>query len=274
MADAEYVQFLQTRFPRLGLRWQGFRKVHNQVVKRIKRRIKTLELDNLAAYAVYLDRHPEEWRSLDGFCRITISRFYRDQDVFDVLRIDVLPELAQLALAHQQHELRCWCAGCASGEEAYTLSLLWHICLAPMFPTLQLRIVATEADPHMLERARRGQYDIKSLRELPPVWVALGFEPHDDRYTIRPAYREAVHFLQQDIRQAMPAGPFHLILCRNLVLTYFAEPLQRKIVAQIGDRLVAGGILVVGKHESMPPDGEPFVAYGGQPCMFQKQNDR
>jgi chemotaxis protein methyltransferase CheR len=271
MADAEYVPFLQTYFPRLGLRWQGFRNVRKQVVKRIKRRLNELNLDSLAAYAGYLEHHPEEWLILDGFCRITISRFYRDQAVFDVLRTDVLPGLAQRALHQHEHELRCWCAGCASGEEAYTLSLLWHVCLASAFRTLRFRIVATDVDQHMLERARRGQYGLNSLRELPPGWIALGFEHHDHCYEVRKVYREAVCFLEQDIRQEMPAGSFHLIMCRNLVFTYFAEPLQQEIVTQIGKRLIAGGILVVGKHESLPQDREPFVAYTGQQSIFQKR---
>lgn len=271
MADADYVQFLQTYVPRLGLRWQGFRKVSNQVIKRIKRRLKELELEGPAAYAAYLAHHPTEWHTLDEFCRITISRFYRDQDVFDTLRTGILPRLAQLVLDQNQRELRCWCAGCASGEEAYTLSLMWHLCLAPTFPSLQLDIVATDVDPHMLDRARRGQYGMNSLKDLPPGWLRMGFVQLDHFYTVQKRYRKTVSLMQQDIRSAMPDGPFHLIMCRNLVFTYFSDPLQHEMERQLGERLVSAGVLIMGKRECLPPGSETFVAYDGRQSIYQKR---
>ncbi len=270
MADEQYMQFLQTCLPRFGLRWQGFRKVRKQVIKRIKRRLKELHLGSLSAYQAYLEHHPEEWMTVDGFCRITISRFYRDRDVFDTLHMAVLPRLAQMALERNQQELRCWSAGCASGEEAYTLSMVWYLSLAAKFPPLQLRIVATDADKDMLVRASKGRYGLNSLRELPAGWIASGFQRHDDGYRVRKAYRDAVCFVAQDMRKQFPDGPFHLVMCRNLAFTYFAEPVQRKILARIAEQLVTGGILVVGKHESLPRDGTWFVAYDGQQSIFQK----
>src|SRR5919106_3075596 len=90
MTDADYVQFLKAYLPQLGLRWQGFRKVRRQVIKRLKRRLRDLGLQDLSAYTAYVKRHPEEWEVLDACCRITVSRFYRDADVFAVLRNHVL----------------------------------------------------------------------------------------------------------------------------------------------------------------------------------------
>ena len=115
--DADYVRFLQTCLPRLALRWAGFRKVRKPVVKRLKRRLRTLQLPDPAAYLAYLDDHPEEWEVLDGFCRIVISRFYRDQGIFETLRDTVLPTLAHAARVRQVQTLRCWSAGCAAGKK-------------------------------------------------------------------------------------------------------------------------------------------------------------
>jgi chemotaxis protein methyltransferase CheR len=272
--DAAYVQFLQTYLPRLALRWQGFRKVRTHVVKRLKRRLCTLQLPDLAAYAAYLANHAEEWAVLDSLCRISISRFYRDRGVFEALREAVLPTLAQEALARHESCLRCWSAGGAGGEEVYTLKMLWHLCLAPHFPTLPLSIMATDADKHALARARAGRYKWGSIKELPASWIAAGFVHSDTWYVVQDAFREAIDFVKQDIRRELPTGVFHLILCRNVVFTYFTEPVQRDILAQLVARLVPGGVLLVGTHEALPQDGLPLTAYGSQPGIFRRGRHR
>jgi chemotaxis protein methyltransferase CheR len=270
MTDVECVRFLQTHLPRLGFRWQGFRKVRRQVIKRLKRRLKELQLEDLSAYTAYLERQPEEWMRLDALCRITISRFYRDRDVFEALSQTILPRLAQAARSAASPELRCWSAGCASGEEVYTLKMLWELRVSSQFSDVYLRLIGTDADCHMLERARRGRYRRGSLQALPPEWLTLGFDRCDDCYAVRQRLREGICFVQQDIRQALPEGPFHLILCRNLVFTYFAEPLQRDILERLTRRLAPGGFLLVGKRESLPLHAEDVVAVDQVRGLFQK----
>jgi chemotaxis protein methyltransferase CheR len=97
MTDRECVEFLQWALPRLGLRWPGFRKVRGQVHKRIARRMSELSLTRLSEYRDYLETHSNEWELLDGLSRISISRFYRDRDVFNRLRDEILPDLARTA---------------------------------------------------------------------------------------------------------------------------------------------------------------------------------
>jgi chemotaxis protein methyltransferase CheR len=248
MRDADCVAFLQWALPRLELRWRGFRKVRGQVCKRIHRRLRELGLGDVAAYRAHLEEHPGEWGVLDGLCRIPISRFYRDRGLFDRLASDVLPDLVRRA----DGELSCWSAGCASGEEPYTLTVLWNLALADRFPDVTLRVVATDADPHLLERARTGRYRWSSLKELPPGWVARAFTRSEGSYSIRPQYKEGVQFEHQDIRTEVPDGPFHLVLCRYLVFTYFEESLQRRVFHEIAKRLTPGGLLAIGRHESLP----------------------
>lgn len=125
--DSEGIQFLQWCLPRLGLRWPGFRKVRKRVYKRVARRIQELGLSSLSAYRAYLDTRAGEWVVLDGFCRIPISRFYRDRGVFQYLEEEVLPELGALAAHRGETELKCWSIGCAAGEESYTLAIVWRL---------------------------------------------------------------------------------------------------------------------------------------------------
>ena len=268
--ESAFIEFLQACLPRLGLKWQGFRKVRGQVIKRIKRRLQALQLPHLDDYVTYLDTHPAEWRVLDEMCRISISRFYRDKGVFNALRETVLPELTAQMQLSDTPVLRCWSAGCASGEEAYTLQLLWRLCLAQQFPELQLEITATDVDPHMLERAQQGRYAWGSLKDLPPHWVEVGFDRINGDYVVREAFREGIRFVEQDIRYELPTGLFHLVLCRNLVFTYFADSVRRAILTQIATRLVPGGIFLVGNHEALPSESPDFIPCAARQGFFRK----
>lgn len=252
MNDVECVHFLQEALPHLHMRWPGFRKVRKQVCKRIGRRIRELGLTDTSAYADYLSAHPKEWQTLDCLCRISISRFYRDRGVFDALRDNFLPDLADAAARRGDDTIRIWSAGGASGEEPYTLKLLWTMSLAQQFPDLNLQIIATDADERLLERAAQGVYPRGCLKELPSDLIAEAFENCNGDYRIRPKFRAGVTFVHQDIRNQMPDGPFDLILCRNLVFTYFDLALQETVLERLTAHLRGGGYLVIGKHESLP----------------------
>lgn len=262
MRDHDCVRFLQWALPRLQLRWAGFRRVRRQVCKRIARRLRAVELADTEAYAAFLEAHPEEWCRLDALCRVTISRFYRNRAVFDHLRRVVLADLARPGPTGAIRKVRCWCAGCASGEESYTLAAMWECVLGRRFPQAELRIIATDADAGMLARARAGIFPAGSLRDLPVAWRARCFDRIGDRYVVRPPLRRLIAFRRQDLRRARPAGPFDLVLCRNLAFTYFEDGLQREVLAQIVRRLRPGGVLVIGCHETLPAGAAGFVPWG------------
>jgi chemotaxis protein methyltransferase CheR len=268
MTDAECVAFLQWALPRMRMRWPGFRKVRGQVRKRVSRRLRELGLASLEAYEDYLTFHPEEWAVLDACCRITISSFYRDRAVFDRLRDPVLRELGVAARARGAEVMRAWSAGCASGEEPYTLSLAWALDARQHAPALELEIVASDLDPAMLARARLGCYPPKALRGLPAEWVEVGFEPRGDALCLRATFRQWVRIVEQDIREEMPAGVFDLVLCRNLVFTYFEASLQVILLERILERMALSSVLVIGTHEFLPQGDWPLErAYGALPIF-------
>jgi chemotaxis protein methyltransferase CheR len=252
MPDQACVSFLKWCLPRLGLRWQGYRKVHRLVCKRLNRRVAELGLKELTQYHAWLMAHPDEWARIEAMCRIPISRFYRDRDVFEAMASTVLPEAAGNVTRSGIGAVRCWSAGCASGEEPYTVVLLWRFHVARAWPGLDLRMIATDADEVAIARARTACYPPSSLKDLPQAWIAQAFQRSDGLLCLGGALRDCVDFRLQDIRQAMPDGPFELILCRNLVFTYFDETLQHTMLANILDRLAPGGFLVLGKHEALP----------------------
>ena len=268
MKDADCTGFLQWALPRLAMRWPGFRRVRRQVCKRLSRRMAELGLAEITGYRALLETDPEEWTRLDWLCRISISRFYRDQGVWRMLERDILPLLAERARAHGDRKLRIWSAGCASGEEPYTLALLFAF--GEALSDCPREILATDADPHLLQRARRACYPATSLRDLPQRWHAA-FEPFGDEHRLSGEYRTPVSFLEQDIRRECPEGRFGLILCRNLVFTYFATALQAAIARRMVERLVPEGVLVLGIHESLP-ESVPMLVQE-RPWLHRKREE-
>ncbi len=229
-----------------------------------------LNLPDLKAYESYLTDHADEWQILDSFCRITISHFFRDREVFHFLEREVLPELCKAALAQRENELRCWSIGCASGEEPYSLALIWEYTISRQFPSLKIRILATDADSAMIERAEQGCYDPSSLKDLPHDWFKQACVQREDSYCIRQEVRQKVDFLVQDIRMEMPETLFHLILCRNLVFTYFEEALQMEVLERLQGKLVKGGALIIGIHESLPREQKGFEPWPGVPGIYRR----
>jgi len=254
MKDADCVQFLQWALPRLRLHWPGFRKVRGSVCKRVTRRLHALGMRDLDAYRALLERDAAEWHVLEGLCVVPISRFWRDRIVFEQLERDALPALAHAARDAGRDALECWSAGCAGGEEPYTLALLWHVRLQQRFPGLGLRVLATDIDPTLLARAARGCYRASSLKELPPELREKGFERPGVLHCVRCALRAGVEFARRDIRTQPPARSFDVILCRNLALTYFEPRLRDEVMREIIGRLRPGGALVVGLHEVLPAE--------------------
>jgi chemotaxis protein methyltransferase CheR len=252
------------------MRWQGFRKVRGQVCKRIDRRLRELGLPDVAAYRMFLETNDAEWAMLDSLCGITISRFYRDREVFRFLEQEVLVTLSEDALERGENELRCWSIGCASGEEPYTLALLWDLATGRRFPSLALTILATDADPATIRRAEQGCYPSGSIAGLPAEWSARAFSRKGKLYCIGDEERSRVAFLVQDIRKAAPEDRFHLVLCRNLAFTYFEPALQQDVLARIGERLFPGGALVIGVHESLPDAGCALEPWAGGRGIFWK----
>ncbi len=271
MNAADCAAFLQWALPQIDLRWLGFRKVRGQVCKRLRRRLDELQLRDFAAYRARLESDPTEWRAFDECCHITISRFYRDRGVFDTLRRHVLPEIASRA-AREGRRARVWSVGCASGEEPYTIKILWDLEVATTLRNVAVSITATDIDKAMLARAREGCFEATSLRELPPYFIREAFNPVGPLFCVKPRHRESIEFVYQDLRTATPSADFDLILCRYVAFTYFALPLQKQALACILDRLLPDGYLVIGTHERLPDITAGLSPLAGAPQIFQKQS--
>ena len=135
---------------------------------------------------------------------------------------------------------------------------------------IPLKIIATDTDQQLLERAGRGAFIESSLRDLPVELIKQAFGHSNKFFFVLKDFRENIEFAEQDIRKELPDGIFHLILCRNLVFTYFDESQQRKILGEIIGRLMPGGFLIIGVHESLPEGEFSLKQYSDIPCIYQK----
>ena len=254
MNDPALLAFLAWAAPRLGLRLRGIAHFRRTIGKRLVRRFAELGIGGLEDYRVALDGDPGEWTALAAMCRIPISRLYRDHAMWDRLAAEILPERARLARSEGREVVRVWSAGCASGEEPYSVAMIWRVNIAPSHPEARLEVMATDADEDILARARRGEYGRGSLRELPARLRDPCLQPAGTLLRVDDACRAAVTFRCQDLRRARPEGMFDVILCRNVLLTYIEEQAHAPLLAEIAAQLLPDGALVVGARESMPAD--------------------
>jgi chemotaxis protein methyltransferase CheR len=255
------------------MRWAGFRKVRGQVRKRLRRRLSELALPDLVAYRAHLEQHAEEWEVLAGLVRVTISRFNRDHEVFAVLERQVLPALARDA-QRGADTLRVWSAGCASGEEPYTLAIIWRLELANRFGDLAIRILATDVDEALVARARRGCFTDSSLRELPARHRTAAFTERDGLYCVKDAFKEVVTIARHDVRSEAPGARFELVMCRNLAFTYFDLDSQRATAARLATAVREGGALVLGAHEELPADAAQFEPWSAAHRIYRRRSAR
>ena len=248
--NPDCVYFLQWALPKLGMKWSGFRKVRKQVCKRIKRRMQELDLGDWSEYRDYLEINKREWKLLDGYCRITISRFYRDHFLFEYLADEILPKL--IRNFQDEDGINCISLGSASGEEPYTIAILWKHLVSNLSPNIGLSITGVDMDPVLLERARIAKYPMGSLWELPDELRKKAFLYKVGYCQLKAHYKEKVEFIQADIRNFVFRNVYHLVCCRNIAATYFSDDLKVSIFEKIRNAMPLGAALVLGSHEQLP----------------------
>jgi chemotaxis methyl-accepting protein methylase len=242
----EFDEFLREAAALLGLRWRPF---HRKGIKRkVERRVADAGLSNLKEYLQRVKEDSEEQRRLSKILTVTISRFFRDKEVFDTLEQSLVPDL----LKQDRGGLRIWSVGCASGEEPYSLALLWKDKFEQTWPQVALSILATDLDENLLERAKEGTYKSSSLKEVPEGTVRRFFKRENEHYILDQTIRESIEFKKHDILREEPFLRMDMVFCRNLAFTYFSKESQIDVLKKIALSLEGKGYLLIGKDESLP----------------------
>ncbi len=248
----------------------GYRE--NTLRRRVAARMAKVCHGDHADYLQRLRVNPGECDRLIEAITINVSSFFRDPMVYEALARDVLPELIERKQANGTKEIRVWSAGCAAGEEPYSIAILLDQALKGQKSDWSCLIFATDLDNAVLERAKVGVYDRKQLKDTRLGVVDGYFTPEGDGYRLRPFLRKMVQFSRGDLvspEHAIPAGSifgsFDLVLCRN-VLIYFSTEVQAAVFAQLDRSLAPGGYLVLGDSETLCPELE------GKLRMFNRGN--
>jgi chemotaxis protein methyltransferase CheR len=191
--------------------------------------------------------------------------------VWDALVGEVLPQLVAAALRAGERELRVVSLGCASGEEPYTLSILWTLGVLPLHPGLRLSLIGIDRDEGVLARAREARYAEATLKELPPSWREQAFDRDGEHWILRERFRQGVDLRREDVRAWLPAAGCRLILCRNSIFTYLDEATQRRTLARLLTRLSPGGAVVLGRQERLPAES-PLQAWSQALGIYRYRN--
>ena len=224
----------------------------SSILRRVSRRMTVTRANNLHDYLDYIRGHPEEIQELVKSFLIKVTGFFRDPDAFDFLRQQVIPELVDRA-SENGRILRVWSAGCATGEEAYSVALLIADQLGPDFPEWSVKIFATDLAADAINFARRGLYPENVLSDLPGDYRQRFFERIDHGYRISKTLRETVIFGQQDISRGVPFPRIDLVVCRNLLI-YLKPELQQTVLDLFAYSLhQTHGYLFLGTAETTRP---------------------
>lgn len=216
------------------------------VVRRIERRMMVNQVNDLREYSRLMDASPAEVTSLYRDLLIGVTSFFRDKDMFEALENRILPEFLE---NYSGKELRFWAAGCSTGEEAYSIAILFKEVLEKMNRNIDLKIFATDVDQEAIFRAGNGVYPESIVADVSPTLLAKYFTKNDENFVISRRIREMAVFAHHNIIKDPPFTNIDLISCRNLLI-YLQPVLQRKVLEYFNFSLNSGGILILGSSET------------------------
>ena len=239
------------------------------LMRRVRRRQIATDTADLGAYMDWVRRNPGELETLARDILISVTAFFRDREAFDMLK-SAVGELC----VNRKHdaEIRVWVAGCASGEEAYSIAMLFAEALGPRLEANRVQIFATDIDDEALNVARRGIYSAASMGEVPSDLLNRYFRPVNQHYEVGKTLRDMIVFARHNLVSDPPFLRLQLVSCRNLLI-YFDPPLQAKVLNTFHYGLQREGYLFLGRSESVTQAEGLFTSVGRRERLFRKKGE-
>ena len=229
-----------------GFDFTGYKR--SSLMRRVNRRITQLGMNGYSEYLDQLQVHPDEFTALFNTILINVTSFFRDSEPWDYLRTELIPRM--LAESKPDAPLRIWSAGCASGEEAYSLAMVLCEVLGPDEFRRRVKIYATDVDEEGLTQARQAVYSERDVQALPEGMLERYFDAVGNRFSFRKDLRRSVIFGRNDLVQDAPISRIDLLVCRN-TLMYFNAETQARILTRFHFALAPAGLLFLGKAEML-----------------------
>jgi two-component system CheB/CheR fusion protein len=263
--NPEFETLIQHIKQHRGFDFTGYKR--SSLKRRIEKRMQTLSISEYDHYVDYLEVHPSEYTYLFNTILINVTSFFRDKTTWDFLAEEVLP----LVIASQREEeiIRVWSAGCATGQEAYTIAMLLAEQVGIIRFTNRVKIYATDLDDEALLKARQANYTLKEVEDVPEDLLKKYFEFANGVYTFHKDLRRSIIFGQHDLLQDAPISRIDLLICRN-TLMYFNAEAQAKILRRFNFALRTGGFLLLGKAEMLFSYTDLFSAFDLKRRIFTK----
>ena len=249
------------------LSFRGYRKVRGGVKKRLVRHLQELGCKNISEYLTAAAADAVISEAVRQRLTVSISRFFRDKRLWEVLAEQVLPEIT----ANRPGLLKVWSAGCARGEEAYSFKIVYQELRGRIPDAPDLEILATDLNPLYLEMGRKGIFNAGNLKEVPERIKAVYFTTGPDgTRTVADSLKAGLTWAEHDLLSGTSPGIFDFIFLRNNVLTYCGEALQARAVALVEESLAPEGFLVIGSHEKLPASGSGFMQDDHHLCLYRR----
>ncbi|MDB9527738.1 chemotaxis protein CheB [Oscillatoria sp. CS-180] len=236
--------------------------------RRMRRRMALRKISHLADYVHYLEDNPTEVKALYQDVLITVTNFFRDAEVFTTLRQQVFPHILQQPSASDS--IRVWVAGCATGEEAYSVAICLLECIDPLMISPTIQIFGTDVSDQAIEDARVGYYPENRMEGVSSGRRQRFFAEVDGGYQINKSVRELCIFAKHDLSSDPPFSDIDLITCRN-VLIYFKPSLQRRVLSIFHYSLRQTGLLMLGNSESVGETSDLFQVFNAQAKVYERE---
>jgi two-component system CheB/CheR fusion protein len=238
------------------------------LVRRVARRCTELGFASVVDYLDYLQVHSDEFAILFDKILINVTDFFRDQSPWDYLAQKLVPQIIQ-----RDGNIRVWSAGTASGEEAYSIAIVFCEAMGSKSFLEKVKIYATDVDDQALVKARAGYYSSKEMESLDPDIRSRYFEPQNGRFAFRPDLRRALIFGLHDLMRDAPISRLDLLICRN-TLIYFTAEAQERILARFHYALKDDGFLFLGRAEMLLTHSALFMPADLKQRIFTKVPQR
>lgn len=241
--------------------------------RRIDSRVRLNHLQNYREYTNFLDHNTVELQQLLKTLTIHLTEFFRDKSAWDLIGQKIIPLIIEQKLIQKERNINVWSAGSSSGEEAYTLAILFHTVLSQQAQNFSLKIYGTDIDKDSLQKAVQGSYSAKSMRHVPMKILQNYFDFDGNNYQINEDIRKLTIFQYNDLISSELKIPMDLIVCRN-VLIYFNRNLQVKILEKFNTILKNNSFLMLGKTESIVyPSPTNLNIFDSKERIYRKKSE-
>jgi two-component system, chemotaxis family, CheB/CheR fusion protein len=245
----------------------------NTIIRRVERRMAVHQIDQLEDYIRYLQLTPDEVNALFQDLLIGVTNFFRDSEIFEEIRKQVIPQLFVGKAAGST--IRVWVPGCSTGEEAYSIAILLREHMEELKEHFKVQVFATDLDRDAINRARAGIYPASIVADISPERLAQFFyeeNPDCSTYRIHKNIRDMLIFSEHDLINNPPFSKLDLISCRNLLI-YIGAELQKKLMSVFHYALKPGGMLVLGSSESIGDFANVFATIDRKAKIYQRKAD-